>query len=112
MPRQYEIRRFISFTPLTGVFGIRLVSEPRAVATGSAAQLPMQGDYIDFQDRSSPIGYLITFRCYGKWLHGDERGAGATMKAITAAVLKVDLRMQINLFSFSYLRFEKPGTAA
>jgi len=32
-------------------------------------------DYIDFQDRSSPVGYLITFRCYGTWLHGDERGS-------------------------------------
>ena len=35
----------------------------------------MKRDYIDFQDRSSPIGYLITFRCYGTWLHGDERGS-------------------------------------
>src|SRR2546430_13234245 len=22
-----------------------------------------------------PLGYLITFRCYGTWLHGDERGS-------------------------------------
>ena len=22
-----------------------------------------------------PLAYLITFRCYGTWLHGDERGA-------------------------------------
>ena len=35
----------------------------------------MKRDYIDFQDRSSPIGYLITFRCYGTWFHGDERGS-------------------------------------
>jgi len=35
----------------------------------------MKRDYIDFQDRSSPIGYLITFRCYGTWLHGDDRGS-------------------------------------
>ncbi|MGZ8843862.1 MAG: transposase [Pyrinomonadaceae bacterium] len=35
----------------------------------------MRRDYIDFQDRSSPVGYLITFRCYGTWLHGDERGS-------------------------------------
>ena len=32
-------------------------------------------DYIDFQDRSQPLAYLITFRCYGTWLHGDERGS-------------------------------------
>jgi len=35
----------------------------------------MKRDYIDFQDHSSPVGYLITFRCYGTWLHGDERGS-------------------------------------
>ena len=32
-------------------------------------------DYIDFQDRTQPLAYLITFRCYGTWLHGDERGS-------------------------------------
>jgi len=32
----------------------------------------MKKDYIDFNDRNAPIGYLITFRCYGTWLHGDE----------------------------------------
>lgn len=32
-------------------------------------------DYIDFQDRAQPLGYLITFRCYGTWLHGDGRGS-------------------------------------
>lgn len=32
-------------------------------------------DYIDFQSRSQPLAYLITFRCYGTWLHGDERGS-------------------------------------
>src|SRR5882724_3169489 len=35
----------------------------------------MKRDHIDFQDRSAPLGYLITFRCYGTWLHGDERGS-------------------------------------
>jgi REP element-mobilizing transposase RayT len=32
-------------------------------------------DYIDFQDRGEPLAYLVTFRCYGTWLHGDERGS-------------------------------------
>ena len=36
----------------------------------------MKRDYIDFQDRSSPVGFLITFRCYGTWLHGFERIEG------------------------------------
>src|SRR6266404_440803 len=32
-------------------------------------------DYIDFQDRTEPLAYLVTFRCYGTWLHGEERGS-------------------------------------
>jgi REP element-mobilizing transposase RayT len=35
----------------------------------------MKRDYIEFQDRNTAKGYLITFRCYGTWLHGDERGS-------------------------------------
>ena len=35
----------------------------------------MKRDYIGFNDRNSPVGFLITFRCYGTWLHGDERGS-------------------------------------
>jgi REP element-mobilizing transposase RayT len=32
-------------------------------------------DYVDFQNRTQPLAFLITFRCYGTWLHGDERGS-------------------------------------
>src|SRR5437773_2182167 len=32
-------------------------------------------DYVEFQRRTQPLAFLITFRCYGTWLHGDERGA-------------------------------------
>lgn len=28
-----------------------------------------------WNDTDLPIAYLITFRCYGTWLHGDERGS-------------------------------------
>lgn len=35
----------------------------------------MKRNYIDFQDRSQPLAYLITIRTYGTWLHGDERGS-------------------------------------
>ena len=35
----------------------------------------MKRDYIEFQDRSQPIAFLITFRTYGTWFHGDERGS-------------------------------------
>ncbi len=34
-----------------------------------------KSDYIEFQDRTWPLAYLITFRCYGTWLHGEERGS-------------------------------------
>jgi len=26
-------------------------------------------------ERSAPLAYLITFRCYGTWMHGDGRGS-------------------------------------
>ena len=32
-------------------------------------------DYVDFQKRTQPLAFLITFRCYGTWLHGEERGS-------------------------------------
>jgi REP element-mobilizing transposase RayT len=32
-------------------------------------------DHIDFQDRNAPLAYLITFRSYGTWLHGEDRGS-------------------------------------
>ena len=28
-----------------------------------------------WNDTDSPLAYLISFRCYGTWLHGDERGS-------------------------------------
>lgn len=33
----------------------------------------MTRDYIEFQDRSVPKAYFLSFRGYGTWLHGDER---------------------------------------
>jgi len=29
----------------------------------------------DFDDNDYPLAYLITFRCYGTWLHGNRRGS-------------------------------------
>jgi REP element-mobilizing transposase RayT len=28
-----------------------------------------------WNDTDIPLGYLLTFRCYGTWLHGDDRGS-------------------------------------
>ena len=33
----------------------------------------MTGD--DFDDSKYPLAYLITLRCFGTWLHGDDREA-------------------------------------
>lgn len=41
------------------------------MSAGSTAQ--SEGSVTDNQ--AYPIGYMITFRCYGTWLHGDSRGA-------------------------------------
>ena len=30
---------------------------------------------MDITPPRTPLAYLITFRCYGTWLHGDERGS-------------------------------------
>ena len=29
----------------------------------------------EYDDNEFPLAYLITFRCYGTWLHGDTRGS-------------------------------------
>jgi hypothetical protein len=29
----------------------------------------------DFDDNEFPLAYFISFRTYGTWLHGDERGS-------------------------------------
>jgi REP element-mobilizing transposase RayT len=43
---------------------------------GDCLNTPMsRRDYIDFQEKTSPLAYLITIRTYGTWLHGDERGS-------------------------------------
>src|SRR5262245_2238817 len=35
----------------------------------------MRGTPTEFNDSGIPLGYLITFRTYGTWLHGDRRGS-------------------------------------
>jgi hypothetical protein len=35
----------------------------------------MRYPHTDFNSDRIPLGYLITFRAYGTWLHGDERGS-------------------------------------
>ncbi len=35
----------------------------------------MSHRYPDFNESGVPLAYFISFRCYGTWLHGDERGS-------------------------------------
>ena len=35
----------------------------------------MTHSHREFNDDHTPLAYLITFRCYGTWLHGDSRGS-------------------------------------
>ncbi len=56
-------------------------SEPEAVASGLQHYL-LAREYRSgyktrpvWNDTDTPLAYLITFRSYGTWLHGDERGS-------------------------------------
>jgi REP element-mobilizing transposase RayT len=44
-------------------------------ATVSERVLSSNSAMRDFDDNEFPLAYLITFRCYGTWLHGDARGS-------------------------------------
>ena len=56
-------------------------SEPEAVASGLQHYLlayELRAGYKTrpvWNDTDTPLAYLITFRSYGTWLHGDERGS-------------------------------------
>jgi REP element-mobilizing transposase RayT len=43
----------------------------------------------DFDDNEFPLAYLITFRCYGTWLHGDDRGSYRRSHGIVEGVSPV-----------------------
>ena len=55
----------------------RIRSVPGAVATGSQVSLLDCREMLRsmWNDTDTPLAYLITFRSYGTWLHGDERGS-------------------------------------
>jgi REP element-mobilizing transposase RayT len=55
--------------------GFEYVSIRNKTLYDSSSPMMAKLDYIDFQGRTQPLAYLITFRCYGTWLHGDERGS-------------------------------------
>ena len=56
---------------MTPSLSSRHESEPAVVTAGSAnAETPTM-----WNDTDIPLALLITFRCRGTWLHGDERGS-------------------------------------
>src|SRR5437588_6892285 len=61
------------------VAGATCLSDPRAVAGATCLSEPpaVAGGprILMWNDTDIPLAHLITFRCYGTWLHGDERGA-------------------------------------
>ena len=46
----------------------------------------------DFDDNEFPLAYLITFRCYGTWPHGDERGSYRRSSRVMSGVLRIPPR--------------------
>jgi len=46
----------------------------------------------DFDDNEFPLAYLITFRCYGTWLHGDERGSYRRSSRVISGVVRIPPR--------------------
>jgi hypothetical protein len=50
-------------------------SEPRPPGSGREKPLPGGRGSDGGHGSHSPLAYLITWTCYGTWLHGDERGA-------------------------------------
>ena len=57
----------------------RTPTAPPATAGGSVPTAPPAtaggSVYCAAMEDSFPLAYLITFRCHGTWLHGDERGS-------------------------------------
>src|SRR6476660_9371700 len=43
----------------------------------------------DYDDNEFPLAYLITFRCYGTWLHGDGRGSYRRNPHLLSGVSKI-----------------------
>lgn len=64
----------------------------------------MAKDYIEFQDRSIPLAYFISFRCYGTWLHGDERGSVDRKKFNAFGSSKIPVNSKLQELEVSSLK--------
>ena|SRR5215831_11411132 len=91
------------------------VSEARPTGRATLVPLPMsKTDYIDFQDRSEALGFPITFRTYGTWLHGELNSfkSYATRKLREARLLDEAIRPWARHGSTPYLWTEDDVQAA
>jgi REP element-mobilizing transposase RayT len=57
----------------------------------------------DFDDNDFPRAYLITFRCYGTWLHGDDR-ASTDRKHNIYGAKKIAPNQRLQLSDESHLK--------
>jgi REP element-mobilizing transposase RayT len=60
----------------------------------------------DFDQNDFPLAYLITFRCYGTWLHGDERGAYRRTHGIVSGVSWIEPRPRLERAEARQLKHE------
>ena len=59
----------------------------------------------EWNDTGIPLAYFITFRCYGTWLHGDERGSVNRFQNIYGASF-VSPNQNWNDFNQNQLKYE------
>jgi hypothetical protein len=65
-------------------------------------------DYIDYQARTQPLAYSITFRCYGTWLHVmDGFKAYATKQLRKSGLLSQNIKPWARHGSTAYLWTEE-----
>lgn len=60
----------------------------------------------DFDDNEFPLAYLITFRCYGTWLHGDERGSYRRSHGVISGVSRIPARPGLRKAESTQLKHE------
>jgi len=54
----------------------------------------------DFDENGFPPAYVITFRCYGTWLHGDSRGSYRRNSRLLSGVSKIPPRLALRAKGF------------
>src|SRR5882724_3064369 len=58
----------------------------------------------DFDDNDFPLAYLITFRCYGTWLHGDKRGSYRRNSRLLTGVSQIPPRPRLEAAEHQQLK--------